>query len=1008
MRKHATLLLTLMVLTSVAALAQGRRISSFPYLQSFSFVTGSTTAFPTTNVDGGEFTADAGTSSTFATTLASHGIHNDGGGSLRLQTDDGSGPAGIIWYGDFDGRDAGALSIDWAKVQNPANGTRVNELRVATNGGSGSTFTDIAGVTWPQFDNSTTAQSGTLTVNLPSSLDNKPDVRIRIYSVNVSGTGNHPRVAIDDLSISATCPTPAAPSITSATATNTTRVVLTVVPDAVTDTVVIVRRAGAAPTATLSNNVRYTVGQGLNSTDTVAFVGTPTNGEIAVENLQIGTSYYFAVYGYRYCVSAANYSSAASTSVTTLTCAGTPGQITGVMDVARSQTSVTLDYVRSLRTDTVLVIRRLRTAPTTTPLSSQRYSTGQGLSATDTVGYFGPPSDLITIGGLQSDSLYYFAVYGFQSCNGLYSTTPGLDSARTYCPANRSISNVGDLQVLYTTPTTAGLMVTAPADVQNVIIFSRGADTNLPAPTAGRLYSVGEVVGDDTVRYVGTSTRPIVTGLTPSTSYRFLALSLLPCNYAYSQRGDSATAMTLATCIPTTPGVVDSIRVTRNVPDTLRLSWRRAAGANRYLVVARIDSTPTVGPSSGRWYIAGDSLGRATVLANVGDTTATITGLPRNTALFIKVYAFTNCALSYGTSSALFTTATIGTDSSQRFALRAGVLDTISFGGATPQFAEAPSADGSVLIVRRTGHPGTLGIPMQRNNEPVVNAVSADRWWQLTRNGLGEFDVRLLFDVTGLPGLQDINDLEIIYRPTTVSSWTDIRTEGWDSASGRTWLYSNVQPFVGEYAIGANFSRNVLPVKLTSFEGYSRGRENILRWTTASEENNAGYRLSRAVYGSDEFVAIADYRTNAELVGAGTTTDVRRYGYVDADAALVGGSRYVYRLEEISLDGQSNEIGRVAVDMRAITGIASASIAPNPATAGSTATLRFAVREEGPLAVTLVDVTGATIRTILDEASAATGQRAVAFPIGDLVAGTYFCRITTAGGRTIVPVTVAR
>jgi hypothetical protein len=406
--------------------------------------------------------------------------------------------------------------------------------------------------------------------------------------------------------------------------------------------------------------------------------------------------------------------------------------------------------------------------------------------------------------------------------------------------------------------------------------------------------------------------------------------------------------------------------------------------------------------------MVGDSLGRATVLANTSDSTVTLRGIPRNTAMFIKVYAFTNCQLTYGAAAPMFTTATKGTDSSQRFALRAGVLDTISFGGATIQFARAPLSDGSVLITRRTGPPGNLGIPMQRNNEPLINAVSSDRWWQLTRNGLGDFDVRLLFDVTNLPGMSDITDLEIIYRPTTNSSWTDIRTEGWDSTGGRMWLFSNVQPFVGEYAIGANSSRNVLPVELMSFEGYSQGRENILRWMTASEQNNAGFRLSRSRDGENAFVELADYTSDARLQGAGTTARAQRYGYVDADASLTAGERYVYRLEEISLDGEITELGRVAIDMRAVTGASLASIAPNPTTTTAMTTLRFAVNNEGPLSVTLVDVTGATVRTLLEESATSTGQRALAFSIGDLAAGTYFCQITSGGNRTVVPVVVAR
>jgi hypothetical protein len=993
-----------MVLASVAAMAQGRVIGAFPYAQPFSFVTSATTAFPTTNVDGGEFTADAGTSSTFVTSLASHGISNNGGGSIRLQSTVASGAAGIVWYGNFTGRTAGTLAIDWSKVQNPATSTQTNELRIATNGGSGSTFTDIASVTWPQFDNSTTAQSGTLTVTLPASLDNSSDVRIRIYSVNVSGSGNQPRVALDNLRITACGTITGAPTITSVTATNTSRVEIGVTGGSFNDSLLIVRRAGSAPTFSPTTGTVYTLVQGLNGTDTVAFSGAVTGGVVSIEGLQAGTTYYFAVYGKQSC--GGTYSLAAATSVTTLTCGGAPGQITGVVDVARTQTSVTLDYNRSIRTDSVLVIRRLRAAPSVGPTSGVRYTTGQGLNSVDTVGYFGPATDLIAITGLRPDSLYYFAVYGFQSCNGLYSSPAGIDSARTYCTG--SVSGVTDLQLLYTTATSAGLSVTAPSDVQYVVIFSRGPDTTKPAPVNGTLYTAGQVVGDDTVRYVGTARRPIVLGLNPSSTYRFYALGLLACNYAYSSSGDSVNATTLATCSATTPGVIDSLTVTRNVVDTLRLRWRAASGANRYLVVARIDSTPTVAPSSGTWYAVGDSLGRATILANSSDTSVAITGIARNTALFIKVYAFTNCQLTYGSASPLFTTATKGTDSSQRFALRAGRLDTISFGGATIEFAQPPSSDGSVLITRRTGHPGTLGIPMQRNGEPVVDAVSADRWWQLTRNGLGDFDVRLLFDVTNLPGMQDINDLEIIYRPTTTSSWTDIRTEGWDSANGRMWLYSNVQPFVGEYAIGANSAHNVLPVKLTSFEGFSEGRRNVLRWSTASELNTAGYRLSRAIAGSSAFATVADHTSDPAMIGAGTTNAEQRYRHVDDDAALVPGTRYVYRLEEIALDGAVTEIGRVAVEMRATTGMSMATIAPTPTGAAAMATLRFPVAVEGPIAVRLVDLVGATVRTIVDEPSAASGERTLVFSVEGLAAGTYFCQITSAAGRTVVPITITR
>src|SRR5687767_4038001 len=102
MRKQATLILALMVLASVAAMAQGRRISTFPYSQPFTFVTAVSTGFPTTNVDGGEFTVDDSTLATFllTTNILSAGISPQTG-ALRLQTTNAKTRQGFIWYGDF-------------------------------------------------------------------------------------------------------------------------------------------------------------------------------------------------------------------------------------------------------------------------------------------------------------------------------------------------------------------------------------------------------------------------------------------------------------------------------------------------------------------------------------------------------------------------------------------------------------------------------------------------------------------------------------------------------------------------------------------------------------------------------------------------------------------------------------------------------------------------------------------------------------------------------------------
>src|SRR5207253_1054553 len=101
-----------------------------------------------------------------------------------------------------------------------------------------------------------------------------------------------------------------------------------------------------------------------------------------------------------------------------------------------------------------------------------QYYPGDGLNNFDTVGYIGPATPPVVVTGLQSDSLYYFAVYGLQTCNGVYSLTASTDSARTYCTGG--VANVSDLVVRYSSANAIGLTLVGPSSIQYAIIFSLG------------------------------------------------------------------------------------------------------------------------------------------------------------------------------------------------------------------------------------------------------------------------------------------------------------------------------------------------------------------------------------------------------------------------------------------------------------------------------------------------------------------------------------------------------
>jgi hypothetical protein len=72
---------------------------------------------------------------------------------------------------------------------------------------------------------------------------------------------------------------------------------------------------------------------------------------------------------------------------------------------------------------------------------------------------------------------------------------------------------------------------------------------------------------------------------------------------------------------------------------------------------------------------------------------------------------------------------------------------------------------------------------------------------------------------------------------------------------------------------------------------------NVIRWTTASEENNFGYDVYRGSTEEGPFE-----RINADpLPGAGTTDIPQHYEY--QDSAIEAGTVYWYYVEAISMNG---------------------------------------------------------------------------------------------------------
>ncbi len=94
-------------------------------------------------------------------------------------------------------------------------------------------------------------------------------------------------------------------------------------------------------------------------------------------------------------------------------------------------------------------------------------------------------------------------------------------------------------------------------------------------------------------------------------------------------------------------------------------------------------------------------------------------------------------------------------------------------------------------------------------------------------------------------------------------------------------------------ANACNVSVSVLPVELVLFKAIGQEENVMLRWETASEQDNAGFEIERSVDGQD-------WETLDFVKGFGTSLEAQRYKWMDD--APASGFNY-YRLKQIDYDG---------------------------------------------------------------------------------------------------------
>jgi hypothetical protein len=321
------------------------------------------------------------------------------------------------------------------------------------------------------------------------------------------------------------------------------------------------------------------------------------------------------------------------------------------------------------------------------------------------------------------------------------------------------------------------------------------------------------------------------------------------------------------------------------------------------------------------------------------------------------------------------------------------------------------SGTGEVTVDRYAGKPADTSGIKQKNvsNERVV--IEADE--TLSFDGA---EVRLA--VSRFSGVENPANVTVYKRDTPGEGTfrqlaTRVGDNGTPDNPSDDTLYATTGSF-SEFALGSD--TDPLPVEMASVDARLDGETVHLSWTTASETDNAGFRIQRKAGASNDGVKAArrdastpsseegsgSWTTVGSVDGAGTTSQAQRYQFTDAELPYEA-DRLTYRLKQVDTDGSVNYTDPVTV-RRTPKRVRLLGTYPNPA--HQQVTVRYALPEQQAVTIRLYDVLGRQVRTLVRETQDGRHERRL--DVDGLPSGVYFLRLQAEGETRTQKLTIVQ
>lgn len=188
-----------------------------------------------------------------------------------------------------------------------------------------------------------------------------------------------------------------------------------------------------------------------------------------------------------------------------------------------------------------------------------------------------------------------------------------------------------------------------------------------------------------------------------------------------------------------------------------------------------------------------------------------------------------------------------------------------------------------------------------------------------------------------------------------------------------------------------------LPVELTRLDALVDRGDVVIYWSTASEVDNVGFHVEQALPASNSWKSVG-------FVPASTADSPPHQYSLRINDVKPG--RYVYRLQQVDVDGTSHYSAEVEVEVKSSQTLSLSSVYPNPIQ--HTGTFEISSNTGKSAVVTVYDVLGRVVKKLYDGPTFESQVLVMDIDASDLSTGSYFVEARIGTARKVQFFSVAK